>query len=160
MAPAKYNNSNRLFLKLNLAQRTLMKSVDREMLEKIGGSATQVAALFYLRDNDGSQLVDLSRELLQNKSAITTLVERMEKNGMLHKVPSQTDKRAFQLFITDKGKEMVRLALPFLDVYGNALSSGFSPEELAVIERFLDSVTSRFETLPENYFKTMDYPQS
>lgn len=144
-----------LFFRLNLAQRTLMKWVDREMLEKVGGSATQIAALFYLLENDGCLLVDLSRELLQNKSAITTLVERMEKNLLLTKVPSPTDKRASQLFLTAKGKELGQIALPFVTVYNNQLSSGFNENELSVIVRFLDSVISRFETLPDNYFKKM-----
>lgn len=144
-----------LFFKLNLAQRTLMKWVDREMLEKVGGSATQIAALFYLLENDGCLLVDLSRELLQNKSAITTLVERMEKNLLLTKVPSLTDKRAFQLFLTAKGKEMGQMALPFVAVYNNQLSDGFDNNELTVITRFLDNVISRFETLPNNYFKNV-----
>lgn len=135
-----------------------MKWVDREMLEKVGGSATQIAALFYLLENDGCLLVDLSRELLQQKSAITTLVERMEKNRLLRKVPSPTDKRASQLFLTTKGKEMGQMALPFITVYNTELSADFNEKELSVIVRFLDCVISRFETLPENYFKKMVQP--
>ena len=149
-----------LFFRLNLAQRTLMKWVDREMLEKVGGTATQIAALFYLLENNGCLLVDLSRELLQNKSAITTLVERMEKNHLLCKVPSPTDKRASQLFLTARGKEMGQMALPFVTVYNDALSAGFNEKELSVILRFLDRVIGRFEILPENYFKTMVQPSS
>lgn len=145
--------SHQILFRLNLAQRTLMKSVDREMQEKIGCSATQIAAIFYLMENDGCQLVDLSRELLQNKSAITTLVERMEKNGLLKKVPSQTDKRASQLFLTAKGRELGIKALPFVTAYDQILSDGLSEKELAVVTRFLDRVISRFEILPENYFK-------
>ncbi|NTW76221.1 MAG: winged helix-turn-helix transcriptional regulator [Syntrophaceae bacterium] len=125
------------------------------MLEKVGGSATQIAALFYLLENDGCLLVDLSRELLQQKSAITTLVERMEKNRLLRKVPSPTDKRASQLYLTNKGKEMGQMALPFITVYNTELSADFNEKELSVIVRFLDCVISRFETLPENYFKKM-----
>lgn len=148
-------SSHQILFRLNLAQRTLMKWIDREMQEKIGGSATQIAALFYLMENDGCLLVDLSRELLQNKSAITTLVERMEKNGLLQKVPSPTDKRASQLFLTTKGRELGINALPFVAAYDRALAEGFSKDELDVIARFLDTVINRFETLPENYFKPL-----
>lgn len=146
--------SHQILFRLNLAQRTLMKWIDREMQEKIGGSATQIAALFYLLENDGCLLVDLSRELLQNKSAITTLVERMEKNDLLRKVPSQTDKRASQLFISTKGRELGMSALPFVTAYDRILADGFSKGELDVIARFLDTVINRFETLPESFFKT------
>lgn len=150
--------SPQLLYRLNLAQRTLMKWIDREMQEKIGGSATQIAAIFYLLENDGCQLVELSRELMQNKSAITTLVERMEKNCLLEKMPSATDKRASQLFLTAKGRELGTRAIPFVSAYDGALADGFTPVELAVVSRFLDSVISRFEVLPENYFKNKEIP--
>ena len=145
--------SHQILFRLNLAQRTLMKWIDREMQEKIGGSATQIAALFYLMENDGCLLVDLSRELMQNKSAITTLVERMEKNCLLKKVPSPIDKRASQLFLTAKGRDLGMNALPFVTAYDQVLANGFNQEELEVVTRFLDTVISRFEVLPENYFK-------
>lgn len=150
----KENTPNHQFLfRLNLAQRTLMKWIDRELQEKIGGSATQIAALFYLLENDGCLLVDLSRELLQNKSAITTLVERMIKNCLLTKVPSPTDKRASQLFLTSRGRELGLKALPFVTAYDQGLADGFSLDELAVITRFLDEIISRYELIPDNYFK-------
>lgn len=147
-------SSHELLFMLNLAQRSLMKSIDREMHEKIGVSATQIAALFYLMENDGCQLVDLSRELLQNKSAITTLVERMEKNGLLQKIPSQSDKRASQLFVTTKGRELGTSALPFVTDYNRVLAEGFSEDELEIVARFLNIVIDRFETMPISFFKT------
>ena len=142
-----------LFLKLNLAQRILVKWVDRELTSGVGATTTQVAALFYLMENDGSLLVDLSRELLQNKSAITTLVERMEKNGLITKQPSDTDRRATNIFLTDKGWEIGTTALPSAATYNEELVQGFSVEEVHIINRFFDSIIQRFEITPDNFFK-------
>ena len=147
-------SSHRLFFKLNLAQRVLMKAVDREMREQIGVSATQGAALLYLEQHDGCFLVDLSRELLQNKSAITTLVERMEKNDLISKVPSQTDKRASQLFLTQKGKELCRQSLPFVASYDQIMTGEFKDDELELVSRFLNTIIDKFETTPNNFFRT------
>lgn len=148
-----YDKGHQLFFKLNLAQRILMKSVDREIRDKIGVSATQVAALMYLVKHDGCLLVDLSRELLQTKSAITTLVERMEKNGFIQKLPSPIDKRASQLFLTSKGKEMCKLALPFVASYDQNIMEEFNPDELKIVARFLNAIIDKFETSPEYFFK-------
>lgn len=150
--------SPQILLRINLAQRMLMKWIDRDMQERIGVTATQVAALFYLLENDGCLLVDLSRELMQNKSAITTLVERMEKNGLLEKVPSPTDKRASQLFLSAKGRQLGLKALPYVSAYDEVLAQGFRQEELASVIRFLDAVIAKFEVLPENYFKRKNFP--
>ncbi len=53
---------------------------------------------------------------------------------------------------------MGQMALPFVTVYNTELSADFNEKELSVIVRFLDCVISRFETLPENYFKKMVQP--
>jgi DNA-binding MarR family transcriptional regulator len=146
--------SQQLFFRLNLAQRVLMKSVDKEIQEKIGVSATQVAALMYLIQHDGCLLVDLSRELLQTKSAITTLVERMERNGFIQKMPSLKDKRASQLFLASKGKDKLKQALPLVASYNQSIMELFRPDELEIVLRFLNIIIDKFETVPDNFFKT------
>lgn len=144
---------HQLFFKLNLSQRVLLKWVDREMTELVGATATQIAAILYLMDHDGCQPVDLSRELLQNKSAVTTLTERMEKKGLITKSASATDGRASILHLTEKGKAIGRKAIPYISEYNLELTKGFNTEEVAVIDRFLESIMERFETTPDNYFK-------
>lgn len=140
------------FYKINLAQRLLMKNVDQKMKKDVKVSATQAAALIYLGKNQGALLVDLSRELLQNKSAITTLVDRMEKNGFLEKRPSEMDKRASQLFLTPKGYSLYKQSLVFAKTYNDQLSSGFTPQELEIIDRFLNSIIAEYQNEPTNFF--------
>jgi DNA-binding MarR family transcriptional regulator len=142
-----------IFSRLNLSQRILLKWVDREMTKLVGATTTQIAAIFYLMENDGCQLVDLSRELLQNKSAISTLVERMVKNNFITRTPSRTDGRASHLFLTEKGRQIGSRALPYVMEYDKELVKDFSEKEIRVINRFFDSIIQRFEITPDNYFK-------
>ncbi|WP_419176311.1 MarR family winged helix-turn-helix transcriptional regulator [Desulfosediminicola sp.] len=146
---------HQLFFKLNLSQRVLIKWVDREMTDLVGATTTQIAAILYLMENDGCQPVDLSRELLQNKSAITTLAERMEKNGLIYRAPSAKDGRASILHLTEKGREIGIKAIPYISEYNRELMKGFSEVEVAVIDRFFESIMRRFETVPDNYFKRL-----
>ncbi|MBU0991981.1 MAG: MarR family winged helix-turn-helix transcriptional regulator [Proteobacteria bacterium] len=137
---------NRLFYKFNISHRILFKWIDRETLKRYGVSSTQLAALFYLLNRDGCQLKELSEELFQNKSAITTLVERMEKNDLLRKKSSETDGRAFQLFITPKGKAIGNEALGLLSGFNAALTEGFSSKEVETINRFFDTIIDNFNS--------------
>lgn len=146
---------HQLFFKLNLSQRVLLKWVDREMTELVGATATQIAAILYLMENDGCQPVDLSRELLQNKSAVTTLTDRMERNDLITKSASATDGRASLLHLTPKGREIGRKAIPYIIKYNRELMKGFSVEDITVIDRFFESIMERFETTPDNYFKNL-----
>lgn len=147
-----YKIKRPLLYKINLAQRLLMKHVDRQLKERADVSATQAAALIYLSQNQGSSLADLSRELLQNKSAITTLVARMEKNGLINKNPSQIDKRSSQIYVTEKGLNANNHALSEVEEYNFAISKNFSDIELEVIDRFFDSIISNYEANSENFF--------
>ena len=135
----------RLFYKLNVAQRLLLKYADRESRKTLDVSITQTGALFYLMENDGCLFKDLSKVLLQNKSATTTLVERMEKNGLIEKKKSKTDGRAMQIFLTDTGWNSGKLALSFKENFNNSLLDKFSNAEVETIHHFLDTIIKDFK---------------
>lgn len=139
-----------LLFKLNLAQRALMKEADRQLKTVVSASATQIAALIYIYHNQGCQLVDLSNELFQNKSAITTLVERMVKANLIQKEPDIMDKRAFRLHVTEKGKDALKQALPLLNEYDTDICSGFTPSEIKIIDLFLSKIVADYG--PANTF--------
>ncbi len=130
----------RLFYKLNMAQRLLLKYVDSEFSRRLGVPSVQVAALFYLMKHDGCLSKALSGVLMQNKSATTTLVERMEKNGLVEKKPSETDGRASNICLTDRGRSIAREAKPLVMEYNRSLTKHFSDADLEVIHRFLDTI--------------------
>ncbi len=135
---------NRLFYKLNLAQRILLKYVDREFSNRLGVTAAQIAALFYLEKHDGCLFKDLSGVLLQNKSAITTLVERMQKNGLIEKKKSETDGRASHIYLTDKGRDISEKVRPLVSQYNRELLERFSDAEIEVIHRFFDTIIATY----------------
>jgi DNA-binding MarR family transcriptional regulator len=135
---------NRLFYKLNIAQRILLKYIDKEINNKLGIPVVQATALFYIFQNNGCLLKDLSAALLQNKSAITTLVERMEKNGLIVKKDSESDGRASQLFLTEKGRCLCTQAQPLVLEYGQHMLEDFSDSEIHTIHRFLDTLIRKY----------------
>lgn len=137
-------NDRRLFYKLNIAQRLLLKYANREMINKLDVPVTHIAALFYLLQHDGCLLKDLSAVLFQNKSATTTLVERMIKNGLIYKTHSEDDGRASQIFLTDKGRDIAQQARPVVTEYNKELVDKFTDSELEVIHRFLDTVIENY----------------
>ena len=134
----------RIFYKLNKAQRLLLKYVNRDYANKLGVPVAQIAALFYLINNTGCLLRDLTDTLPQNKSATTTLVERMAKNGLIEMKKSATDGRATQIFITDKGRDICQKARPILAEHNRDLLEPFSDADIDVIHRFLDTIIDRY----------------
>jgi DNA-binding MarR family transcriptional regulator len=136
----------RLFFKMNLCQRLLTKYADREMLSALGVPIGQVGALFYLLGHDGCLLKDLSAELRQNKSAITTLSERLEKNGLIRKQVSETDGRAVHLYLTEAGRSTAEKALPLVKAFNQELMTHFNDHEIDTIHRFFDTIIDIYST--------------
>jgi len=134
----------RIFYKLNTAHRLLLKYMDREVKNRLGVPVAQSAALLYLMKNDGCLIKDLNASLLQNKSATTTLIERMQKNGLIVKKESETDGRATHIFITDKGRQINKKARPLVAELSRGLLDRFTDDELEVVHNFLDTILENY----------------
>lgn len=137
-------NDKRLFYKLNIAQRTLFKYVNRAMINRLGVPVTHIAALFYLMKHDGCLQKDLTAVLFQNKSATTTLVERMINNGLIYKTDSENDGRASRIYLTDKGRSIAKQAPPIVAEYNKKLLDRFTASEIEVVHKFLDTIIENY----------------
>lgn len=77
------------------------------VLNKVGAehdlSLTQLRVLGILRDRGRLRMAALAEYLGLEKSTMTGLVDRAEKRGLLARVPSQTDGRAVEVYITPQG---------------------------------------------------------
>src|SRR5690606_40671513 len=71
----------RLFFLLNMAQKKLFRHVDAVCERELDASVTQLAALMLICQQPGCLQKDLAQALELNKSAVTGLIGRMEKNG-------------------------------------------------------------------------------
>ena len=111
------------------------------MSETIGVPVGQITALLALGARDGCQPKELGFFLNLNKSGITGLTDRMEKNDLLKKIPDENDGRASRLFISGKGKDILQKAKPIIKAQNLKLQQGFSDDEIETVVRFLSHVS-------------------
>ncbi len=134
----------RLFFLINLAQHRLFQHVDLQAKQELGISATQVAGVLFLAKNNASLQRDLATALGLNKAAASTLTARMEANGLVERQPCESDGRAWRIALTGKAKTLLPAIRPLLLELNQALTEGFSEEEIRVVLRFLNHVLNRF----------------
>jgi DNA-binding MarR family transcriptional regulator len=60
--------------------------------------------LFVLWQKDGIPIVELSRRTGLEKSTLTSMLDRLEKNGFVERVPSKSDRRKIIIRRTEKDK--------------------------------------------------------
>lgn len=65
----------------------------------------QPKILEYLLEHDGTIAKNISRDHVLDKSTITSLLSRMEKQNLIVRKNQINDKRAYSLHLTEKGKE-------------------------------------------------------
>ena len=132
----------RLYYLLNVAQHELRKFVDERGLERTGLTAARMGLLFFVARNDGCLLNQVGTGLGLKNAAVTGLVARTEKTGVIRRKASSEDRRASQLFLTPKGSRLLEEVRKLNEDLNAALRDGFTPEELAVVVRFLNHVRS------------------
>ena len=134
----------RLFFLLNMAQRKLFNYVDKACEDALDTSVTQLAALLYIVKHSGCLQKDVAKALSLNKSAVTGLIVRMEKNELLERFVSDEDARAIKLYPTPEGVQKTLDLMPFIDELNTLFSEDFTDEEIKTVLKFLNFVIKRF----------------
>jgi DNA-binding MarR family transcriptional regulator len=70
-------------------------------------SVAYFAVLQALWENDGLSISDLGEKAQLEKSTMTSLIDRMEGAGLLSREDHPTDRRAYKICLTARGKDLV-----------------------------------------------------
>lgn len=134
----------RLFYLLNTAQHRMFKFADTESERHIGLSVTQSAALMFIAKQEGCLQKDLAQATALNQSAITGLIGRMLKNGLIERKPCAEDGRASRLYLSDFGRDKLPEIYPLVDQMNQKLAAHFTEDELYIVAKFLNHVIEDF----------------
>jgi DNA-binding MarR family transcriptional regulator len=86
-----------------------MNNFVNRMLKESGLADISVAYLAVLQalwDKDGWNISDLGDRAHLEKSTMTSLIDRMEGAGLLRREDHPTDRRAYRICLTARGKEL------------------------------------------------------
>jgi len=76
-------------------------------LKKYGLSSGSFRYLFTLEQKEGICQNEISARIGNDKAMSTRIIQKLEESGFLLRQPDAKDNRAYQLFLTDKGKEVI-----------------------------------------------------
>jgi len=117
--------------------------VRHAMSRRAGLSESELAALQHLMTMpDGEHLgpADLSRLLHVTSAAATQITDRLVARGHVEREPDPGDRRRTRLVVTPSGRaEVISYLMPMFEGLGR-WDGGFSPEERAVVHRYLVGV--------------------
>lgn len=110
----------------------------------LGVSIEQLATLSYVAENPGCAMTELAEVLDLNKSAVSSMIARLERAELLERAPNPRDGRGMRLSVTRAGHEKRAKARPVFRRVMAELTHGFTEHEVTVVLRFLNATAERF----------------
>src|SRR5260370_8473959 len=85
-----------------------LEAADRQLMNQFNLSVTQYWALVYLEDPEGLPLSGLAFFLIRNKSSMTGLVDKLEKESLAIRRPGKNgDRRYTRVALTEQGQRLL-----------------------------------------------------
>jgi DNA-binding MarR family transcriptional regulator len=122
---------------LSRVKSTMSNMVTQRTMAELGITSTQASILFMVASGKCLLAADLAREYGIDASAVTRLIDRLEKRGLLSRVRSSEDRRAVRLALTPEGLALAaRMPAIFSSVIDKLLA-GFTAEEVGFLKSML-----------------------
>jgi MarR family transcriptional regulator, organic hydroperoxide resistance regulator len=124
-----------LCYKIGAAGRKIQRYYNNRLAEH-GITIGQSFILLSLREKDGQNVKELAENLAIDSSAITGLVDRLEKAGLVERRADERDRRALRIHLTKKGTKLVNKMVTLGNQFNEGLKEGLSKSELSALEKF------------------------
>ena len=125
-----------------------MSKLGADFFKAHGLTDTQFNALMIINDyqKTGIRQFELARRLLINRASTGTLLDVLEKKGWIQRVRAADDRRAFELRLTDAGRELLTSFRPaWYELVARAtanMDQGDLRQLVTLLEQFRNGVTA------------------
>lgn len=129
-----------------IATSSLLMSEGQNILSGFGLTLSQLNVLMMLKyQSENGQLnqTELGSMLLLKRSGLTGLVDRMEKGGLVRRIPDPDDRRVNLVEMTDEGKQLLdKTEAPYFSRI-EQITQVLSEEDHAAISLILEKIRNQ-----------------
>lgn len=100
----------------------------------------QSFVLFHLLEADGSSVKDIASTVQLDPPAITGLVDRLAKEGLVERQTDPNDRRTTQIYLTNQGREVAAQAELIATEFNQTMQKIVASDDSAAFERALSSL--------------------
>ena len=100
-----------------------------------------LAQLFY--EKDEMTMTELCVALYRSPNAVSTLIKKIEKVGLVKKQTSKHDRRSQTVSLTQKGKELHLLLEPVVGKISRDVLGDLSPDQIEKLDDILKQIRSK-----------------
>jgi MarR family transcriptional regulator, 2-MHQ and catechol-resistance regulon repressor len=127
-----YADSLKLFTVLSKAYRSLMDRAVKDM-KQYGLTASEFTILEVLYHKGSYPLQQIGEKVLITSGSMTYNIDKLEKRGLLRRVPNPSDRRVIYAELTDTGRELFDDIFPKHAAFVDAMMPDLTTEEKAAL---------------------------
>ncbi len=131
-----------------LGDRTFEKVLSKRNINAFNGPQGRI--LYVLWQEDGIPIKTLSENCGLAITSLTTMLERMEKQGLITRLQDPKDKRKTLLYLTETARLLKQDYDEVSDEMEQIYYRDFSREEIMEFEKYLDRVLKNLERRNES----------
>lgn len=115
------------------------------ILANYGLHPGQPRILHVVNEMNGATQNEIAEELQVSPAALAMSIKRMQKAGLLEKQGDERDLRVNKIHLTPKGKQILEESQANIIAADERQLSGFSAEEVAVLESYLCRIETNLQ---------------
>jgi len=140
------SNDDRLIYLLSIAQQALKDHTNRTLADK-GGKVTlaQAAILLLLKQKDRRYMSEMGGVIGVDNSAMTRLVDRLEKAGLVKRQIDPENRRAIAILLTPAGRREAATALTVIKCINEEIRQDYLPAELDAFKKILGGILRKYK---------------
>lgn len=126
-----------------LGDRIFEKVLSEKNIDAFNGAQGRI--LYVLWQEDGVPIKTISEKSGLAITSLTTMLERMERSGLVRREQDKADRRKTLLFLTAKAKELKADYDYVSEEMSRIYYKGFSEKEVRQFEKYLDRIRMNLE---------------
>lgn len=139
-------SDDRMIYLLSLAKQALADYTNNSLFKAgLKVTSAQAGILFLLKKKDRQNMSELGQIFGIDKSAVTYLIDKLEKNGLVERQVQEGNRRAFLIHITPKGLEETAKAIAIVKEINEDIKRGFTRQELESYKKVLNGIVAKFK---------------
>ncbi len=135
---------DRIFVLVNLVARLSHKAA-RMRLGSMGAWPGQIPIVLCLLAEEGLSQKELIERTRIEQSTMAEHLDRMERDGLIHRARDKRDRRVFRIFLSDKVKESADWLMNDLEESVRMYTAGISGKDLENCSKTLTKIIGNME---------------
>jgi DNA-binding MarR family transcriptional regulator len=127
----------RLYLLVEIASRRLHRDIDARLTQEVGVTASQAAVLFLLLRRGERRMGAIGEVLALGAPAVSGLVNRMEKAGLVVRRKDASDKRGALVDLSEAGRQAAERADAVLRRFNTELDERLGEDDANALHHAL-----------------------